>query len=289
MQPSVSVIIPTYKEGDILRGCLDALLVQSYPDDLLEIIVANNCPSEPIRFVADYPSITFIDEAKPGSYAARNAALAVAKGEIIAFTDADCTPDTHWIEHAVAALQSGVDVVAGHVELYFHSNKLNAAECYEKAFAFRQDQNARQGRSVTANMVTWKKCFDQIGLFDDSLMSGGDSKWSKAASGAGLRLEYVSGAVVNHPARSSVSGLLIKAKRVAGGLVKPSLKGYLQGGLLFVMSVLPPLNVIAQIVPLGHLSLLEKLKACWVGFLIKRHFMVSKARLLFGLDKPERV
>jgi glycosyltransferase involved in cell wall biosynthesis len=44
-------------------------------------------------------------EARPGSYAARNTGIELARGDILAFTDADCLPAADWIEHGLAALQ----------------------------------------------------------------------------------------------------------------------------------------------------------------------------------------
>lgn len=285
--PFVSVIVPTYREGDVLKTCLEGLIYQCYPHHRYEVIVVNNAPDSPITFIADYPDVIFIDEAQPGSYAARNAALAIAKGEIIAFTDADCTPQENWLKSAVEMLQAGHDVVAGRVSLYFQGSKLTVAETYEKAFAFRQDENVQAGRSVTANMVTWRRCFEKVGLFDDTLMSGGDTKWSTSASGMGLSLVYAHEAVVYHPARAKLSQLLSKTRRVAGSQAD-SIQ-WLAGLKSLLMVFTPPIKVMRRLRERHDLTVFEKCKVVWVAFLIKAHYFISRAKLQWRLSAAQRV
>ena len=64
-----------------------------------EIIIVNNGALEDVeRIVNQYPQCRYVYEATPGSYAARNAGIAHAKGEIVAFTDTDCIPSPNWLE-----------------------------------------------------------------------------------------------------------------------------------------------------------------------------------------------
>jgi glycosyltransferase involved in cell wall biosynthesis len=83
----VSVIIPVYRDWDMLQNCLNHLSNQSYPKDTFEIIIVNNDQDSvpPQNFI--FPSnSTIVIEAIPGSYAARNTGIMVATSEIIAFT-----------------------------------------------------------------------------------------------------------------------------------------------------------------------------------------------------------
>src|SRR5262245_61424835 len=94
--PFVSVIIPVFGDVEPLATCLDHLEHQTYSRACFEVIVADNgCPD--LARAVRGRDVRVVREPKPGSYAARNAGLAIAAGEIIAFTDADCLPSADWI------------------------------------------------------------------------------------------------------------------------------------------------------------------------------------------------
>lgn len=216
----VSVIIPTYHDWDRLSLCLRALDEQTYPKEKLEIIVVNNDPEDPVPIDYLIPDqCIVISENKPGSYAARNAGIAKARGEILAFTDSDCIPDKDWLVSGVACLVGSekVGVVAGRIELFYNSKNPNAVEIYEKYTAFNQKNNAKAGSCVGANWFSFKKVITEFGGFNSKLKSGGDSDLSVKICKYGYSINYCSEAVILHPSRSSYSELGIKYRRVFGG------------------------------------------------------------------------
>ncbi len=101
--PFVSVIIPTYHDWERLGYvCTNALFKkQTYPKDHFEAIIINNAPEDSSPEFNLPDNFKIISESKPGSYAARNKGVSVARGEIIAFTDSDCIPCPDWIEQGV--------------------------------------------------------------------------------------------------------------------------------------------------------------------------------------------
>lgn len=218
-RPSVSVIVPTYCDWQALECCLKAMALQCYPHDQYEVLVVNNAPKEETPAGISWPGNSrLIHEATPGSYAARNQGIAEAQGEILAFLDADCIPAPCWLEAALDCMETkGADLVAGHIMLTYQGTCLAPAECYEKAFAFRQAQNAERGVAVTANLIVRREVFDTVGMFDESMMSGGDFEWTSRATTAGFKLVYCPDAVVRHPARNSFASLVQKARRVSAG------------------------------------------------------------------------
>ncbi|PXX88147.1 hypothetical protein DIT71_17725 [Marinobacter vulgaris] len=78
-----SVIIPTYKEWESLKTCLDCLDDQTLPKEKFEIIVMNDntAPRPPLQLSKN---VDLCSESKPGSYAARNTGLGVARGNVVA-------------------------------------------------------------------------------------------------------------------------------------------------------------------------------------------------------------
>lgn len=215
----VSVIVPTYKDWERLNLCIEALSNQSYSGKYFEVIIVNNDPADMVPENLLLPTgFKMITEAKAGSYAARNAALKLAKGEVIGFTDADCIPDRNWIQNAVEHLYNNPNCsrIAGNISIIWKGASPTIAEAYNSVFSFPQQSHARSGTSVTGNMFTYKSVFDAIGIFDAKLLSLGDLEWGKRAHNAGFVINYAATVVVKHPARS-LSELISKEKRVGGG------------------------------------------------------------------------
>jgi GT2 family glycosyltransferase len=89
-----SVVVPTnFARPAQLRRCLECLAALDYPD--YEVIVVDNRPpgSPPVELAR----ARVVREPRPGISAARNRGLAVATGEIVAFTDDDVEVDAAWL------------------------------------------------------------------------------------------------------------------------------------------------------------------------------------------------
>ena len=218
--PLISVIIPTYHDWDRLQLCLNALSNQTLSEDKFEIIVVNNDPDDIAPEILDIPSnAKIINESKPGSYAARNLAVRDARGEIFAFTDSDCIPDSKWLENGYNEFADKTrDRVGGAVLIFCEddSNKTQA-ELYDLIFAFQQKKAINKvGYSVTANLLVRRSSFMEVGAFNDALYSGGDHEWNIRANKKGLSLIYAPHVIVNHPARKTIEDLEKKVRRVMG-------------------------------------------------------------------------
>lgn len=220
--PSVTVIVPVYNDAARLAVCLRALAVQTYPRALFEIVVVDNgCTDDSAVVAAGFPHVHLLTEATPGSYAARNTALAAAIGEVIAFTDSDCIPDPLWLERGVARLraEAGCGLVGGAVRVLFHSDaRPTTAELYDRIFEFDQERFLAHGRfACTANLFTWARVIAEVGAFDATIKSVGDRDLGNRIAAAGYTLAFAPDAVVAHPARASIRALLRKRRRVTGG------------------------------------------------------------------------
>jgi GT2 family glycosyltransferase len=200
--------VPVHDGTALLRTCVQALLAQDYPGDLVEVLVVDNASTEDVAAaLPPDPRVRLLHEPVPGSYRARNAALPHVRGEVVAFTDADCRPHPDWITRGVAALRSQPDVamVGGRVDLVFREgHPVTAWEVYEAAHAFPQrDYLAKQHFAVTANVLTWRTTLDDVGGFDARLASRGDAEWGQRVARSGGKQVYADDAVVDHPARAA--------------------------------------------------------------------------------------
>ncbi|OJA07272.1 glycosyltransferase family 2 protein [Halomonas sp. QHL1] len=241
----VSVIVPTYRDWHALRSCLDALRDQTLPTQEVEILVVENAGESQPHDLTLPGNARLLHESAPGSYAARNRGIAEARGAVIAFLDADCLPAVDWLQAGVECLQGQPDttMVGGNIELTYAAPQLTPAECFEKAFAFRQAQNAADGVAVTANLIVHRQVVEAVGVFDDNLMSGGDFEWTRRATSAGFKLVYCDAAVVRHPARHSLASLVQKARRVStGSMTLHNEKRLLQGSRRVLANILTDLR-----------------------------------------------
>ena len=117
-QPLVSIIVPVYNAEIYLGPCLERLRSQTWPD--LEIILVNDGSTDGSGQLCAAAArvdgrIRFLDRPNGGVSAARNAALAAAKGDYLQFSDSDdlLTPDA--TETLVRAAQvTGADLVISH-------------------------------------------------------------------------------------------------------------------------------------------------------------------------------
>ena len=97
-----------------------------------------------------------------GPYAARNTGIASAKGELVAFTDADCVPDPRWLAEGVAAVDAGADLAGGAIVQRL-SARPTLWERYDAAMYLAQDLYvAEQGFAATANLFVRALVFDRI-------------------------------------------------------------------------------------------------------------------------------
>jgi glycosyltransferase involved in cell wall biosynthesis len=219
--PFVSVIIPVLDDLPGLTRCLAALMRQHYPADRFEVIAVDNGSSVDLRpALPSDPRFHLLRQDRPGSYAARNKGLAFANGEVLAFTDADCTPESGWLTAGVAALVGppGADIVGGAVQLFFRSERPRGlAEVFEAREAFPQRGYVAHGWAVTGNMFTWRRSFDRVGSFDGTLRSRGDADWGQRLTRSGGVIRFAPRAVVLHPARADMRELLEKSRRTGRG------------------------------------------------------------------------
>jgi len=87
--PLVSVIMPAYNTARYIGDAIDSVLSQDYPNKEL-IVIDDGSTDGTLEIVRDYgPAITLLTQKNQGSAVARNAGLAAARGEYLAFLDSD--------------------------------------------------------------------------------------------------------------------------------------------------------------------------------------------------------
>ncbi len=222
---AVSVIIPVFNNYEGIRACLRALTRQTLNRELFEVIVVDNGSADDRHALLesefkDQFCLRLVKESMRGSYAARNKGIREARGDILAFTDSDCSPESEWLESGMKALQENPNCgfVGGEVEQAFESKDApNAAEIHDQNY-FQQERNIAEKKfTPTANLFTRMDIMDRVGPFNADLFSGGDLEWCQRCERRGLHGVYASGARMKHKARATFQALLERDIRLLRG------------------------------------------------------------------------
>ena len=100
----VSVIIPARNAAGSIQACLRAVLAQENLAQEMEIILVDDGSTDDTGGLAESLGVRVIRQVNAGPAAARNAGARLARGEIVAFTDADCVPAADWLSHLIKPL-----------------------------------------------------------------------------------------------------------------------------------------------------------------------------------------
>ncbi len=257
------------------------------------MIVVDNGSMPPVAgSVHAAPNVRFLVEPRPGGFVARNTGLDVARGDFIAFTDADCYAEPRWLQTGVAAIGSSRIVVAGHVEVFpALAGAPTAVERFEMLLGFEQEKNAARGVSVTANLICRREAFDEAGSFSTESHSAHDYEWCQQAVRSGYRVVCVRDAAVRTPARASFGALAIKFRRMSGAnYTRGRKRNTLWASRLSALrSVRPPLRrlrraaMLPGIVPWHHRAAL-----CGILIAMPIVYALEWVRMEAGFRQAER-
>lgn len=106
----VSVLIPTYNEEHYISQCLDSILMNDYPQDLLEVVIIDGKSTDRTKeivhsYVERYHFVRLLENPKRIQAAAMNLGIREATGEIIIWMSAHALYAPNYIRQSVTLLQ----------------------------------------------------------------------------------------------------------------------------------------------------------------------------------------
>jgi glycosyltransferase involved in cell wall biosynthesis len=146
-EPNVSIILPTFNRGDVIRRAIDSVLGQSFTDWELVIVDDGSTDGTADAVSGLDPRIVVVRQDNGGVYVARNAGLAKARGRRITFLDSDDEWTPAYLELTTGFLDHHPDEHV--VTTEFH-------EAWGSTFVSRQDhddirdKHARRARQIGA-------------------------------------------------------------------------------------------------------------------------------------------
>lgn len=176
---SVSVIVAARNEEQHLRRCLNALISQSYPPELVEIVVVDDRSEDgTARIVRDAQTrcdrikLVQVKALLPGLTGKKNAltqGIQQSHGEILCITDADCRPGPDWIAGMLRHFEDGVGMVAGYSPFETRGGlvqRLLAFETMVTATMAAGSIGWGGGITCAARDLSYRRAlFDQVGGF----------------------------------------------------------------------------------------------------------------------------
>ncbi|MPY94083.1 MAG: glycosyltransferase [Acidimicrobiia bacterium] len=198
--PYISVVIPVRNGEPWLVKQLAALEAQTYQGQW-EVLAVDNGSRDHSRQILgswrEHLPLRVVDAPdRAGINVARNAGCEQAKGELIAFCDADDVAAPHWLTALVAAAQR-FDLVGGRLDEE-HLNLGYGSALRPRLPADRLPMGLGfLPFALGANFAVWRDVLDRVGVFDEAFILGNDDvEFSFRAQLRGFRLGYAPDAVV---------------------------------------------------------------------------------------------
>jgi glycosyltransferase involved in cell wall biosynthesis len=186
----ISCIIPSFNAADYIREALDSIQGQTLKP-FETIVVDDGSTDETAKIIANYGTpVTYIYQDNAGPGAARNRGIELARGDFLAFLDADDV----W--HP--------DKLASQMERFKQRPELEYCLTYkrnfwEAALKSEEDRLRQEGHAITEDvpgyvmqsMLARARTFEKVGLLDATLRIGEDTDWIARAEDMGVQREVL--------------------------------------------------------------------------------------------------
>lgn len=178
----VSVIIPSYNQGQFLGKAIQSILDQDYAD--IEVIVVNDGSTDDTRQVAAGfgKYITYVEQPNKGAASARNLGIRNSSGEYIAFLDADdvSLPGRLRLEAEILNTHHETGLVA--TDAYLIDSKGQILGLKSELSGVPRNANDFRWETVeycatTSTVMVRRKYFEEVGLFEERIPCAGGEDW----------------------------------------------------------------------------------------------------------------
>ena len=184
----ISIVVCTYNRAKMLRGALGSLIGQETDGRFsYEIVVIDDGSTDDtggvVKEVAERSqvSVRYVYNNGSGIAEARNKGVIEARGGWIAFFDDDQLAEKDWLKNLFEiALQTGADCVGGTRLLDLPEEELSRLGPVSREilgeYVWQEESCVYRGKKhpATGSILVNRSVFDSLGLFDTSLLGGGE-------------------------------------------------------------------------------------------------------------------
>ncbi len=180
--PSVSVIVPAYNCSQYLQKTIESILTQTFQN--FEILIIDDGSTDNTREIISSIARrnperikTFYQENK-GVSSARNTGIKEAKGEYIAFLDADDLWIPEKLEKQLFLFKKNQEADFIYTDCYFTDEKEKEIPDYPRTLLFKKGNIFLDlflnFFIITSGVIVKKKDLDKIGFFNESFRNSED-------------------------------------------------------------------------------------------------------------------
>jgi GT2 family glycosyltransferase len=207
MKVKISVIVPTYRRPELVRRCVEALLLQRI-NVPYEILVVIDGMWEQLNVDEDNVRVMALGK-NCGPAAARNFGFQQARGELIIFTDDDCIPQPDFLSaHWTAYSKANKSYVA-------FTGKVIVPIADEPTDYQRNIKQLEAAEFITANCALSRDAFNEVGGFDEQFTMAWreDSDLHFKLLWHDVPIIHVPHAIVHHPVRDAKWNVSLQSER----------------------------------------------------------------------------
>jgi glycosyltransferase involved in cell wall biosynthesis len=170
-KPEVSVIIPTYNRGWVLREAVDSVLAQDFKD--FELIVVDDGSTDNTREILESydHDLIVLRQSNRGVSAARNRGIAAGRGRLVAFLDSDDLWLPRKLSSQVDFFNSNPAALVNQTEEIWIRNgvRVNPKTRHRKFSGMIFEKSLALCLVSPSAVMMKRSLFDEVGLFDEDL------------------------------------------------------------------------------------------------------------------------
>jgi glycosyltransferase involved in cell wall biosynthesis len=217
--PTVSIVVATHNRQSSLNLLIEALRLQEYPAELIEIFVIDDGSEPPAQIDAGQLNVRILRQPQAGPASARNAGIRAASSEFLLLTDDDCRPRPDWVAKLCRSyLASPNALLGGHTENALPENPYSSASqaLVDYLYESLSKQSSPNYFFTTSNVAGPRAGFLSIQGFDESfpLPAAEDRDLCDRWNGP---LLYVPDAIVDHAHPMALRGFIRQQFRYGRG------------------------------------------------------------------------
>jgi hypothetical protein len=199
-----TVVVPAYRAWRTLARTLEALRTEvDRPDrELILVESSGRLPGAELERRWPWAQIVALPtRTLPG--AARNLAVERARGELIAFTDADALPEPGWLDELERNLRPGIDAVAGGIVNGTPESAIGTSGFLLEFADWLHERPGSPSHGATCNLLVRRGALERSGGFPSDLWPGEDTVFTFRLGEQG-RLTFAPDARVRHLNRTGL-------------------------------------------------------------------------------------